>query len=216
MNSDMCPFCAAQRATASNTLPLAWTLIETRLLHTVGDVSLCAGLGAIVEPYVIAFPRDHYRSTAELACSTRRNLIAALDMCLLTPLFRTGSICVFEHGGRSPSEATACLDHCHFHVIDGQFDMRPDLIAEYPEAEGAIFSADAGPRTAAGYLFAGEYRGGGIIEGLLVRSPGCGSQYFRRVLAQRVGNPNWNWRASPRPEAALRLCREWREAVRPH
>jgi hypothetical protein len=62
-------------------------------------ISLCAGLGALAEPYVLAFPESHLTSAAEFSADLRMDLLDALDECLGTGLFRTGSLCVFEHGG---------------------------------------------------------------------------------------------------------------------
>lgn len=186
-----------------------WHNVKSRHLESVEDVSLCAGLGAIVEPYAIAFTREHHIAAAELESMTRGHLLDALDSCLASGLFPSNSLCVFEHGGRSPENSTACLEHCHLHIVDGGFDLREGLVSAFPDAEtvsiseGACFAADSG------YLFTGIYKGDRTILGLLVRTPSCGSQFFRRLLAEQVGSISWNWRLSPSPEAAYRLRESW-------
>jgi hypothetical protein len=186
-----------------------WHSINSRTLSCVHDVSLCAGLGAIVEPYVIAFTREHHIAIAELESATRGHLLDALDLCLTSGLFPSRSLCVFEHGGRSPENSTACLEHCHLHIIDGQFDLRDGFASEFVEAETVNVTEAANFAADSGYLFTGIYSGNRAIPGLLVRTPNCGSQFFRRLLAEQVGSISWNWRISPSPETAFRLCESW-------
>jgi hypothetical protein len=186
-----------------------WDSIKSRLLATAGDVALCAGLGAIVEPYVVAFTHEHHLAISEIEGPTRGHLLDALDLCLASGLFPSRSLCVFEHGGRSPENTTACLEHCHLHIVDGRFDLRAGLVRTYSNAELVNVSDDASFAANAGYLLAGVYSGKRTIPSLLVRTPSCGSQFFRRLLAEQVGSISWNWRLSPSPEAALRLCELW-------
>jgi hypothetical protein len=181
------------------------------MLASAQNVSLCAGLGAIVEPYAIAFPCEHEIAISDLDGRTRRHLLDVLDMCLASGLFPSQSLCVFEHGGRSPDNSTACLEHCHLHIVDGRFDLRNGLVSEFPEAENVNLSEGSSLVADSGYLFTGVYNGNRIIPGLLVRTPSCGSQFFRRLLAEQVASISWNWRISPLPEAALRLCEIWRK-----
>ena len=205
-----CPFCFDE-AVRVRTSHLEWLDVRTRVLESVGGVKLCAGLGAIVEPYIIAFTSAHHVSVTELESSLRRNLLDSLDVCLDSGNFPSGALAVFEHGGSSTDASTACIEHCHLHVTDAAHDLRAQFELKFPEAEGAaiteqdVFAPDSGP----GYLFAGIYRGDRAIHGLLVHAPGCGSQFFRRLLAVQVQSSEWNWRVWPKPEAANRLCERW-------
>ena len=72
-------------------------LTQSRLLGTVGEISICAGLGAIVQPYVLAYPRLHILGISELAAHVRRDLIDVLDWCLETNLFPSRKLTVLEH-----------------------------------------------------------------------------------------------------------------------
>src|SRR5437879_2224701 len=119
-----CPFCDTGFLMAPTNLEVEAYRINTRILSSVGQITLCAGLGAIVEPYVIAFTDDHHVAIADLDCVARRNILDALDLCLISGLFPSGSLCVFEHGGRSPENSTACLEHCHLHIVDAVNDLR--------------------------------------------------------------------------------------------
>jgi hypothetical protein len=200
-----CPFCV------DSVHPNApgWIPTQSRLLGTVGEISICAGLGAIVQPYVLAYPRLHILGISELAAHVRRDLIDVLDWCLETNLFPSRKLTVFEHGGRSSSETTGCLEHCHLHILDGQFDLVDALIAIYPEAEEVTVSSTTNITSESSYLLAGVYEGS-TVEGVMVHAPGCGSQFFRRTLAALVHEEQeWNWRAFPKPEAAISLCKVW-------
>lgn len=210
MKARNCPFCFTEPPLITQPLEEDWHNISSRTLVTVQDVSLCAGLGAIVEPYAIAFPHKHQIAISELDNRARGNLLDILDICLASGLFPSGSLCVFEHGGRSPGNLTACLEHCHLHIIDGRFDLRERLLSQFPYAEMANVSETSNFAADSGYLFTGVYSGKRMIPGLLVRTPSCGSQFFRRLLAEQVSTILWNWRLSPLPEAAIRLCKMWR------
>jgi hypothetical protein len=191
----------------------SWQAVETRLLSATGEILMCAGLGAIVEPYVVAYTRRHFLAIADLDTSTRRDLIDAFDLCLESKLFPSGFLSVFEHGGRSDGSTTACLEHCHMHIIDGQFDLREQMLSAFPEAETVSISEDESIASESSYLFAGIYRGEGVTSGRMVHSPGCGSQFFRRLLATQVNEAEWNWRLWPKPEAARALCERWSIAL---
>ncbi len=124
-------------------------------------------------------------------------------------LFPSRKLTVFEHGGRSSSETTGCLEHCHLHILDGQFDLVDALIAIYPEAEEVTVSSTTNITSESSYLLAGVYEGS-TVEGVMVHAPGCGSQFFRRTLAALVHEEQeWNWRAFPKPEVAISLCKVW-------
>jgi len=206
-----CPFCGTDRGPVWAEPATDWHLIENRVLASAGQVSLCAGLGAIVEPYVIAFTKEHYTAISELDASTRSDVMDALDLCMSSGAFPSGSLTVFEHGGRSLTSHAACLEHSHLHIIDGNYGFQACL-ARYPEARQEVISEDSSLVAKEGYLFAGSYGGTRVIRGILVQKPSCESQFFRRLLASQVGSVQWDWRLSPRPEAALALCRRWRKS----
>src|SRR6266446_2144149 len=121
MKAPNCPFCSTEPPLMKVPPERDWHSINSRFLSSVHDVVLCAGLGAVVEPYVIAFPREHRIAISELGNETRSLLLDALDLCLASGLFPSRSLSVFEHGGRSPEDNTACLEHCHLHIVDGRF-----------------------------------------------------------------------------------------------
>lgn len=189
-----------------------WHRVTSRTLFQVGEVTLCAGLGALVEPYVVAYPQEHYKATSELPASTCSDLLSAMKRCLASGLFTSGSMAVFEHGGGTDvasGVASACLEHCHLHLIDGSFDLQNDLIHLYPHAVDVELTTSGSFFAEPGYLFAGRFGGHGSLTGKKVDKPSCGSQFFRRLLAAKTGVLEWNWRLSPNPEAANRLCAEW-------
>ncbi len=215
MKAHNCPFCFTEQSPLTIPIEEDWHGIKSRLLTSHDEVSLCAGLGAIVEPYAIAFTRDHKTAVSELDLAATSSLFDVLDRCLESRLFPSQTLTVFEHGGRSPDNATACLEHCHLHIIDGQFDLRLGLLGDYANAEHVCVSEATGFVADSGYLFTGVYAGDRSITGLLVRTPSCGSQYFRRHLAAQSGSLLWDWRVSPMPATAFRLQQSWRRAGLP-
>ena len=209
MKAPNCPFCYTEPAPIAVTVEGDWHSVTSRRLDSRGHISLCAGLGAIVEPYAIAFTKDHAIAVSELSSVTRGNLLDALDACLESGLFPSNRLTVFEHGGRNPEKASACLEHCHLHIIDGSHDLQAGLVAHYPNAESVMIGEQTSFAADSGYLFTGQYSGNRRVIGTLVRAPSCGSQYFRRLLAMQTGAVSWDWRTWPTPGAAFRLRAEW-------
>ena len=211
MKKRNCPFCDTESFSA---IPegMEWIRIPRRVLAKHGKIVLCAGLGALAEPYVLAFSEEHYTSAAEFSPALNNDLLDALDECLGTGLFRTGSLCVFEHGGgvdATENTSITCLEHCHLHIVDGAHDLQKELALLHPAAENAILDASGSFGMRSGYLFAGTYHGNRRLVGTLVNRPSCGSQFLRRLLAEKVGAQQWNWRLAYNGEAALRLCASW-------
>lgn len=52
-----------------------WITAESRLLTTVGEISLCAALGAFVEPYVLTYPKLHLLGVFQLSIKARCDLL---------------------------------------------------------------------------------------------------------------------------------------------
>jgi len=207
-----CPFCRTQGLSALPDEGQEWRLVSSRTLERTGDMVLCAGLGALVEPYVLVYPREHFRAVAELPGQRCIDLVTALDCCLASRLFVSGTLAVFEHGGGvdvSEGSMSACLEHCHLHVIDGQFDLQGDLATIFPNAAPVALDRRGAFSAELGYLFAGLYRGEGQITGKIVAKPSCGSQFFRRLLAAKLNLDQWDWRLAPNPNSAAQLVKRW-------
>lgn len=211
MKAPNCPFCDTENIALAFEPATAWYRVRSRLLSTTGSVSLCAGLGAIAEPYIIAFTHDHFKRVVELQGKLRSDLFDALDECLASGFFPSHSLCVFEHGGGSSSGGAACVEHCHLHIVDGRYDLRGELATHFPNASEVEMNENDRYDFEPGYLLAGIYTGNRVIHTLKAERPNCGSQFFRRMLADKVGSITWNWRTHPTPEATARLCVRWRE-----
>lgn len=212
MTARNCPFCRTDSVLFLPEPGYEWRRVSSRTLARVGEVTLCAGLGALVEPYVLAYPTQHFKAVAELPATICADLVGAMDRCLASGLFPSGALAVFEHGGGidvSHGADTACLEHCHLHLIDHAFDLERDFSSIYPEAFDVALDSAGTFSAELGYLFAGRYDGHGSLTGKVVAKPGCGSQFFRRLLAAKTGLLEWNWKLAPNPEAAKRLCVEW-------
>jgi hypothetical protein len=210
MNIANCPFCGSDPACTVRWPETQFYNVETRLLDDDGMVSICAGLGAIVEPYIIAFTNEHFTTVAELDKGIRQKLFEAFDRCLLSGLFPSRSLCIFEHGGSSGNTHSTCVEHCHVHIIDGSYDLRATIQSSFQKIQNVTLTPESSFMAERGYLFAGKYEGQGRVEGVVTPGSNCGSQALRRILAKNVGNHAWNWHLSPTPDAAMRLVESWR------
>jgi len=207
-----CPFCGTESAALLPDETAAWHSLGSRRLASMDAFSLCAGLGPIVEPYVLAYPHEHFTAVSEFDAALRRNLLDALDLCLASGLFPSGRLSVFEHGGPVAHGPNACLEHCHLHIVDGAYDLQRSLLGGHFQPRPAVISAESALAAIPGYLLAGSYDGHRTITGCYVENPDCGSQFFRQLLAAQVGSADWNWRLAPKPERAQQLCAQWPQA----
>jgi hypothetical protein len=100
------------------------------------------------------------------------------------------------------------------HIVDGRYDMREALGTHFPKACKIQINEHDSFDFEPGYLLAGIYTGNRVIHAVKAVNPNCGSQFFRRLLADKVGSIIWNWRTHPTPEAASQLCIRWHEQNR--
>ncbi|MEQ1830837.1 MAG: hypothetical protein ABL921_33120 [Pirellula sp.] len=165
-----------------------------------------------MEPYVLISTFRHCLSLTELTPGELVDVSRAFNILLESKLFPSGKLTFFEHGGKSTTDSVSCIDHFHIHVIDGSIDLRRMFVLDYPEVVLVRASEFLDARHSSGYLLAGVFEGGEDIAALRIEKPSCGNQYFRRLLGNRVGSPNWNWRLDYNMSAVQRLRIAWNAA----
>jgi diadenosine tetraphosphate (Ap4A) HIT family hydrolase len=150
-------------------------------------------MGALVPGYVLILPRAHVFSMASLDAASRAELRAYEREIHERIAVRWRPATLFEHGScANPDAATgACISHAHWHLIPGEFDLDGRGIGfRRARTFDAIVEADR-PH---GYL-AFRTAGGEWYFNVTHRPP---SQYFRRIIAARLGRPTeWDYLAFP-------------------
>jgi diadenosine tetraphosphate (Ap4A) HIT family hydrolase len=128
---------------------------------------------------------------------------------------RYGSTRVFEHGARATDSLTSCgIGHAHLHLVPLVFPLTIEALRFDPDKSWQPCSASQIEERTGGreYLFVSDQFEAKETKGLLcVLSEGT-SQFFRRVIARRIGLNNfYDYRQYPMMdigEASVRALRE--------
>ena len=204
-----CPFCIelAEPAYCKSVFDGYWPYPD-RIIATAGTATAIAALAPQVYPYALILTKRHIRSLAQNTAEERTDVIACLNQIL--PLFGSSTLSLFEHGDCGRHYRSACIAHCHLHIIDGRFPIEKWMRVEYPEAQSVSFDPKAAWGNAAPYLFAGRYCTASGITGSMAPADDSSSQYFRRLIARNLGLDWWNWRERRNGAWMLRLVRDAR------
>ncbi len=190
-----CPFCLELEnpSYALNFLCPSWPYPD-RILVSADHAVALAGYGPQVNRYALVITRRHLQSIAETSCEERADILDCLDQLLALDVFPSRSLSVFEHGDCGGRQHHSCLEHCHIHVVDGALPISTWLREECPDCKEAALSTESVWSNDRPYLWAGTYAGDGRVNGLVNVDGFDRSQFFRRLIARRLGQASWNWR----------------------
>lgn len=157
------------------------------------DFIAVPALGQIVPGYLLIAPREHVFSMAQLARDSRKKLYRFVEQVQELQASLWDKPTVFEHGAcRESRRAGACINHAHWHLVPGKWDLLPlgTRSEEYPSFEEFVEQTiEVHP-----YLLVIDQESRcRLADGINVPS-----QYLRRLLAAIVGKPSeWDYLASP-------------------
>lgn len=171
-------------------------------------------VGSLVEGHLLVLPRSHHLAFAPLWATDNGELTELLRAvkARLTTVFNQ-DVYLFEHGPAAHGLPVGCsVDHAHLHLVPLQFD----LFAAACDFEPALRWHPANrERLAADYASGSSYLYVELPSGdawaTLAVEP-LPSQFFRRVIAERLKLDNYEWRIAPRPEVTQRTLRSLRRA----
>ena len=188
-----CPFCRELANPRYGCVLLGedWPF-EDRILAQEAEAFAIAGYGPQVFPYALVLTNRHISCLGQSSDGERASLLGCLDSLLELSVFSSGRLSVFEHGGRGKN-ACSCLEHCHLHVIDGQYPAIEWLRDEEDVHRQVTLEVSAKFEAAEPYIFAGGYDGQ-TLDGIIAHPEDRWPQYFRHVLASRLGHRRWDWR----------------------
>ncbi len=156
------------------------------------------GLGPQVFPYALILPRRHIGALSEVSAGERSEVLSALSFLESLNVFEGPMLSVFEHGSCKGDASGACLEHAHLHVVSGRFGVVEALQSDHDVAR-VTFDKERTIACREDYLFAGHFDGE-KIEGVVADAAAEQSQYFRRAIADMIGNPRWDWREMMNPD----------------
>lgn len=149
-----------------------------------------ASIGALVEGWTLIIPKTHQLSMIDVYRST---IFADFVEFVLSPLINQyGNLVAFEHGANKDGSMTGCgTDHAHLHLVPVVESLLPDLRKselQWIQCPASEVASRSGKNE---YLFYIELNNSGIWQdpvGYLhvLRNPS--SQFFRRIIANRIGD----------------------------
>lgn len=200
-----CCLCAQIEGRVANDL-IAALLPQRRYARRVmyeSETFACVpSLGPLTPGHSLLCPKTHARSFAELPdqLDAEFSRVKAELRARLRALYG-GEVHVFEHGVAQEGTRTLCtVEHAHMHLVPlpfGLADVAPEGTWEPCGPSLGDLRARAGGRE---YIYyetpAGKAR-------LRAGEPEIESQFMRKVIAERLGEPaRWDWRAAPEAPAA--------------
>lgn len=172
---------------------------ETRYVLSTENFYVFPTIGQLVDGYLLVVPRKHYTTLDELPpelvgelADTSKRVRAALSEIY-------GSCICFEHGARGPLNGGCGIYHAHLHVVplSGFSDPVERLKLKFPFGELAHLREIANRSEGlSSYLF---YQDSHARLYVFDTGP-LPSQYMRKLIADALENPDWNWRAVGREE----------------
>lgn len=182
-----CYFCEEGKdfAVAKRRLGDLWPYENEVVFHDE-NVFAIVGASPQVIPYILILPYRHIYSVTEMTQTEKYSFIN----CLKYLCGRGGygkELCIFEHGGKS-EEGSSSIDHCHIHVIDGKYSL-------YYQKKYNNFQVykNEFPERKDSYLMIGKFDSEGFELKVATNHTAHERQYFRRRLAELIGDKQWDW-----------------------
>jgi len=183
LNEKYCRICAAASGTsASAEYDNPWLEAE--------DYLAFASIGAMVPGWSLIFPKKHQLNLARDVESTEFWSFASHAYDAVTREF--GRSVIFEHGPQHENSATGCgTDHAHLHIVPLSFSLIEAAKAFDPSVHWSACKAQdlSGVIKGREYLFVSEAFNGDATEGYVAILATGRSQFFRRVIADKLGCP---------------------------
>lgn len=179
---------------------------ENRVLFRTNDFTVIPSLGQIVEGYLLVLPIKHFKALGDLPGLLRQEFTTICECVGKTLNGRYGPYILFEHGTRSEGVGGCGIYHAHLHAtpLAGVSDPINTLKLRFPYIELAHLN-DISKQSAGlpSYLFYQDSN----AKLYLFDTGSLPSQYMRKVLADALGEPDWNWRNAGREERLLATIR---------
>lgn len=184
-NDDDCEFCSPSPRSEWFNRPVA---------VDEGYAMAVPSLGSFIPGYLLAVPVAHVTASCRIPANGKARFASFVYNLAsqLTSLYGT-QVTMFEHGAclSDNKPQSACVDHAHVHLVPGNYDLsaeapsqvyKHDSFAEFLEMEQSdsylMLQDPAGP--------------------ILSFDDKPASQFFRRIIAQHLGIPDyWDYAMFP-------------------
>ncbi len=193
---------------------------DGRIIHETPNFFVSAALGSMGVPgYVLIVPHEHYIGTGDMPSELHRELDDLMQQtrCVLKQVYGAEPF-FFEHGPRvGRCGWGGCIDHAHLHALPGvdvTDSFAVDLIRQLKDdghfyrvdkTEGFTRAAEIYSRRQTSYVMVQTLERGRLFSE--VTFPGQ-SQWMRRLIADQLHTPFWNWRTHPGTARAMQTAHE--------
>jgi len=151
-----------------------------------------ASIGALVEGWTLIIPKEHILSLKEKY--NKLDFIEFINLVKLRISSKYGKVIIFEHGANNEGSITSCgTDHAHLHIVPFQDSLLPQMMNDKFEWMQSFSSDIMNISNNSEYLF---YVESSINEnwidpqGYLHILQNPISQYFRKLIANKIGLPD--------------------------
>ena len=177
---------------------------NNRIVFSDEYIFSVVGYGPQVDPYILIIPYRHINSMAEMDMNERQSFKNCLTF--LSKEGRVGPhICIFEHGGES-AKGSSSIDHCHIHVIDAKWNLYDTIKWDYYVTLNDL--DDLNSFNGKTYLLIGKYSFGEIQ--IKITTDNINEhQYFRKRLAEIIGNNKWNWKENLYRDSMIKIMQRF-------
>jgi diadenosine tetraphosphate (Ap4A) HIT family hydrolase len=154
------------------------------------DENYCAiaSKGALVPGWSLVCPVDHSVNLSTFY--GRSDFWQFANLAADTIRARYGDVRIFEHGAGHPGSLTGCgTDHAHLHIVPLEFSLLIEAVRQDSKLKWSFCDAKGIEKYASGreYLYVSDRYEGEKTTGLVCLLDSPISQFFRRVIAARLG-----------------------------
>lgn len=186
-----CPFCKEQENRNNNILG------KSRILAETNNFVVFPTTGGFVKNYQLVVPKHHINCFGQLSNNEILELNGIIEWQKnINMNYFNMNTSMFEHGALYPiNESGKSIVHAHLHI----FPNKQSLISEISKYNFDIIKIDDIKdlkdicHKYAKYLYYCDIDG----QNYVITHDGIPSQFLRKVLADSVGEKDWNWRKNP-------------------
>lgn len=175
-------------------------------------------IGALVPGWSLIVPKDHKINLSEDYAS--EEFWSFVDTAAKTIKNQYGKFSIFEHGAFDFSSQTSCgTGHAHLHIVPISFSLF-DAALEFDKAliwEKCLPSEVAEKSKGSEYLFVSDSFDERNSQGQICLLPEETSQFFRKVIATKLGIPeNYDYKKNMMIDIARKSFEELSRTVYEH
>lgn len=207
-DQEACGICQVLRGVRDDAFDSVWLADERH--------KALISVGALVPGWTVVFPMSHGANLAERYAEPAFTRFTEQALSLLHT--RYGRCSVFEHGADTETSQTGCgVGHAHLHLVPLGFPLAVEALRHAPELDWQRTTASDVRRLAQDgeYLFVSDEYCGTDTVGLFARLHSPTSQFFRKLVAQRLGLAEFHdYKKFPMLDLARASAAEMREVAR--